>query len=261
MVEPAAQRAAAAHLMTEHQMSERRACRLVNLSRSTQRYHARQQSDDGLRQRLSELARPRQSFGYRRLAALLQREGRLANHKRVYRLYRDLGLALRQNRRHRVRAVVVPAKEQPFRPNQHWAMDFVSDSLAHGQKFRAFTLVDQHTRECPAIEVDTSLPSLRVIRVLERLAQERDLPQEITCDNGPEFVSRRLQAWCAQKGVLRRYIAPGKPMQNAYASYCTSFEHSGRTEAAGRRRDSLMPCALIGLSRPGGSYRYSGLSV
>ena len=146
--------------MKEHQMSERRACRLVNLSRSTQRYRARSQSDDGLRQRLSELARQRQSFGYRRLTALLQREGRLANHKRVYRLYRDLGLALRRKRRRRVRAVALPAKEQPFRPNQHWAMDFVSDSLANGQKFRAFTLVDQYTRECPAIEVDTSLPSL-----------------------------------------------------------------------------------------------------
>jgi len=217
MVEPAAQKAAAAHLMTEHQMSERRACRLVNLSRSTQRYRVRQQRDDGLRQRLSELARQRQSFGYRRLTALLQREGRPANHKRVYRLYRDLGLVLRRKQRRRLRAVVLPTKEQPFRPNQHWAMDFVSDALATGQKFRAFTLVDQYTRECPAIEVDTSLPSLRVIRVLERLAQERGLPEEITCDNGSEFVSRRLQAWCAQKGVLLRYIAPGKPMQNGHA--------------------------------------------
>lgn len=217
MVEPAAQKAAVTHLVEEHRMSERRACRLVNLSRSTQRYRARQQSDDGLRHRLSELARQRQSFGYRRLTALLQREGRLANHKRIYRLYRDLGLALRKKRRHRVRAVSLPAKQQPCRPNQHWAMDFVSDSLAGGGKFRAFTLVDQHTRECPALEVDTSLPSLRVIRVLERLAQQRGLPEEITCDNGPEFVSRRLQAWCAQKGVMLRYIAPGKPMQNGHA--------------------------------------------
>jgi putative transposase len=217
MVEPAAQRAAATHLMKEHHRSERRACRLLNLSRSTQRYRVQAQPDDGLRQRLGELARQRQSFGYRRLTALLQREGRPANHKRVYRLYRDLGLALRKKRRRRVRAVVLPAKEQPFRPNQHWAMDFVSDSLAGGQKFRAFTLVDQHTRECPAIEVDTSLPSLRVIRVLERLRQERGLPEEITCDNGPEFVSHRLQAWCAQNGVLLRYIAPGKPTQNGHA--------------------------------------------
>ena len=96
-------------------------------------------------------------------------------------------------------------------------MDFVSDTLATGQSFRALTLVDQYTRECPAIEVDTSLPSLRVIRVLERLARERGWPEAITCDNGPEFVSRRLQAWCAQKGVLLGYIAPGKPMQNGHA--------------------------------------------
>jgi putative transposase len=217
MGEPAAQKAAVDHLMKTHPMSERRACRLVNLSRSTQRYRARLPPDDGLQQRLGELARQRQSFGYRRLTALLQREGRSANHKRVYRLYRDLGLALRQKSRHRVRAVTLPAKEQPFRPNQHGAMDFVSDSLASGQKFRAFTLVDQYTRECPAIEVDTSLPSLRVIRVLERLARERGLPEEITCDNDPLLVSGRLQAWCAQKGVLLRYIAPGKPMQNGHA--------------------------------------------
>ena len=160
------------------------------------------------------MARQRQSFGYRRLTALLQREGRPANHKRVYRLYRDLGLALRRKQRRRLRAVVLPAKEQPFRPHQHGAMDCVSDSLSSGQKFRAFTLVDQSTRECPAIEVDTSLPSLRVIRVLEGVAQERGWPEEMTCDHGPEFVSRRLRAWCAQKGVLLRYIDPGKPMQN-----------------------------------------------
>jgi putative transposase len=96
-------------------------------------------------------------------------------------------------------------------------MDFVSDPLANGQKFPAFTLVDPYTRECPALEVDTSLPSRRVIRVLERLAQERGLPEEMTGNNGPAFVSRRRPAWCAQKGVLLRYIAPGQPMQNGYA--------------------------------------------
>jgi putative transposase len=96
-------------------------------------------------------------------------------------------------------------------------MDFVSDPLAAGQSLRALALVDQYTRQCLAIEVDTSLPGLRVIRVLERLAQERGLPEEITCDNGPEFISRVLPAWCAQNGVLLRSIAPGKPMQNGPA--------------------------------------------
>jgi len=217
MVEPAAQKAAVDHLVREHRMSERRACRLLQFPRATKRYQAKSPPDDGLRLRLGELARQRQRFGYRRLTALLQREGRQANHKRVYRLYRELGLALPRKRRRHLRNGVPQTKGQSSRPNQHWAMDFVSDTLATGQSFRVLTLVDQYTRECPAIEVDTSLPSLRVIRVLERLAQERGLPEEITCDNGPEFVSRRLQAWCAQKGVLLRYIAPGKPMQNGHA--------------------------------------------
>jgi putative transposase len=217
MVEPAAQKAAVDHLVREHQMSERRACRLLQFPRATKRYQAKSPPDDGLRQRLGELARQRQRFGYRRLTALLQREGRQANHKRVYRLYRELGLALRRKRRRLLRTGVPQTKGQPSRPNQHWAMDFVSDTLATGQSFRALTLIDQYTRECPAIEIDTSLPGLRVIRVLERLAHERGLPEEITCDNGPEFVSRRLQAWCAQKGVLLRYIDPGKPMQNGHA--------------------------------------------
>jgi putative transposase len=96
-------------------------------------------------------------------------------------------------------------------------MDFVSDPWATGQSFRALTLIDQYTRECPAIEIDPSLPGRRVIRVLERLAHERGLPEEMTCDHGPEFVSRRLPAWCAQKRVLLRYIDPGKPMQNGHA--------------------------------------------
>jgi putative transposase len=218
MVEPAAKKAAVDHLVREHRMSERRACRLLRLPRATKRYQAKSPPDDGLRQRLGELARRRQRFGYRRLTALLQREGRQANHKRVYRLYRDLGLALQRKRRRRILRTGVPqTKGQPRRPHQHWAMDFVSDTLATGQSFRALTLIDQYTRECPAIEVDTSLPGLRVIRVLERLAQERGLPEEITCDNGPEFVSRAWQAWCARKRVLLRYIDLGKPMQNGYA--------------------------------------------
>jgi putative transposase len=218
MVEPAAKKAAAAHLVQEHQMSERRACRLVDLHRATKRYRAKHQNGDAFRQRLGALARQRQRFGYRRLTALLCREGQKVNHKRVYRVYRELGLALRSKRRRRTGKAALPGKaQQTARPNQHWAMDFVSDTLATGQSFRALTLVDKYTRECLAIEVDTSLPGLRVIRVLERLAQERNLPEEITCDNGPEFISRVLQAWCAQKGVLLRYIAPGKPMQNGHA--------------------------------------------
>ena len=170
MVEPAAKKAAADYLIKEHQMSERRACRLLHLQRATKQYRAKGKHGDALRQRLGELARQRQRFGYRRLTALLRREGQAVNHKRVYRLYRELGLAMRSKRRRRIHPTSLPEKAVlPTRPNQRWAMDFVSDTLASGQSFRALTLVDQYTRECPAIEVDTSLPGLRVIRVLEQL--------------------------------------------------------------------------------------------
>ncbi len=204
MEEPAAQKAAADYLMKEHQISERRAGGLLALPRDTKRHHLKGKNENPRRQRMGELARERQRFGYRRLTALLRREGQCVNHQRVYRLDRELGLALRSKRRQRTSRSILLGKAMPSRPNQHWAMDFISDTLASGQAFRALTLIDQYTRECPALEVDTSLPGLRVIRVLEQLAQQRGLPDEITCENGPEFVSRAVRAWCAQKGVLLR---------------------------------------------------------
>lgn len=167
---------------------------------------------------MCEIARERQRFGYRRLLALLRHEGQLVNHKRLYRLYREEGLAMRRKRRRRsAHRQAVPALAPACKANQRWAMDFVSDTLAGGRRFRALTIVDEFTRECPVVEVDTSLPGLRVIRVLERLAATRGLPQEVRVDNGPEFVCRALRAWCESKHVLLRYIDPGKPMQNGHA--------------------------------------------
>jgi putative transposase len=167
---------------------------------------------------LEELANQRQRFGYRRLTALLRRSGMAVNHKHVYRLYRDAHLAMRRKRRRYSPTRLAPAAEVKTlnQPNQRWAMDFVSDSLATGRKFRTLTIVDEYTRECPALEVDTSLPGQRVIRVLERLASDRGVPAEIRVDNGPEFVCRALRSWCEQKRVLLRYIEPGKPMQNGH---------------------------------------------
>lgn len=169
--------------------------------------------------RLQELARQRQRFGYRRLTALLQREGCQVNHKKVYRIYRDSGLAMRRKRRrHSARRHAAAVETQPLcRENQRWAMDFVSDTLANGRTFRVLTIVDEYTRRCPAVEVDTSLPGIRVVRTLEQLASRQGLPQEIRLDNGPEFVSRALRSWCEEHGILLRYIDPGKPMQNGHA--------------------------------------------
>jgi putative transposase len=198
-------------------MSERHACRLLGLGRSTHRYGARKaERDAALRRRLKELAAQRMRFGYRRLTAMLVREGMPANHKRVYRLYREEGLAMRIRQRRRIRwsgAVIKPAASQP---NQRWSMDFVSDCVSSGKVIRMLTMVDDCTRECPVIEVDTSLGGLRVRRVLDRIATERGLPEAIVLDNGPEFRGRALAAWSEERGVRLEFIQPGKPVQNAY---------------------------------------------
>src|SRR5215470_16260331 len=198
-------------------MSERHACRLVGLARATKRYRSRKgERDRALRTRLKELAAKRMRFGYRRLTAMLVREGVPINHKRVYRLYREEGLAMRIRQRRRIRwngAVVKPAASQP---NERWSMDFVSDCVSSGTVIRMLTIVDDCTRECPAIEVDTSLGGLRVRRVLDRIARERGLPEAIVLDNGPEFRGRALAAWSEQRGVRLEFIQPGKPVQNAF---------------------------------------------
>jgi putative transposase len=203
--------------MGQYAMSERHACRLVGLARSTHRYRARMaERDGGLRARLKGLAVKRMRFGYRRLTAMLVREGLEVNHKCVYRLYREEGLAMRLRRRRRIRwdgAVKDPAA---VRPNHRWSVDFVSDCVSTGKRIRMLTMVDDYTRECPAIEVDTSLGGLRVRRVLDRVAAERGLPEAIVLDNGPEFRGRALAAWSEERGVRLEFIQPGKPVQNAY---------------------------------------------
>jgi len=215
---PAGLRAAVSYVEVGYQMSERHACRLLGLGRSTYRYRARKaERDTALRARLKELAAKRMRFGYRRLTAMLLREGMPANHKRVYRLYREEGLAMRIRQRRRIRWSGIITSPAATRPNERWSMDFVSDCVSTGKAIRMLTIVDDCTRECPAIEVDTSLGGLRVRRVLDRLASERGLPEAIVVDNGPEFRGRVLAAWSEERRVRLEFIQPGKPVQNAYA--------------------------------------------
>ena len=168
---------------------------MVNISVSAYRYRPKTDNDDVLRQRLRELAGQRKRFGSPRLHIMLKRENLVVNHKRTERIYREEGLALRRKRRRKgaagIRAVIPAA----VRPNEHWSMDFVSDSIVTGRRFRALTIVDNYTRECPAIEVDTSLGGSRVVNVLERLSETRELPEVITIDNGPEFAGKALDEW------------------------------------------------------------------
>jgi len=170
-----------------------------------------------LRTRLKELAAKRMRFEYRRLTVMLAREGMAVNPKGVYRLYREEGLVMKIRQRRRIRGNGLASKARASRPNEKWSIDFVSDCVSTGRVIRMLTVVDDCTRECPAIAIDTSLGGLRVRRVLDRIASERGLPEAIVLDNGPEFRGRALAAWSEERGVRLEFIRPGKPVQNAYA--------------------------------------------
>ena len=229
---PAAQRAMVQRVQGHFGLSERRACRLVGIGRSTLRYRSRPRpEEESLKRRLRELAAARPRFGYRRLHVLLRREGVIVNHKRIERLYREEGLAVRRRRRKRVARDGRGRAAVPERPNQQWGIDFVSDTLAWGRRIRLFTVVEVFTREVLAIEVNTSLPGGRVVRVLERLAVERGAPDEIVLDNGPELAGKAVDQWAYERGVQLRFIEPGKPVQNAFVE---SFQGRLRDECLDR---------------------------
>jgi putative transposase len=220
-------RAEVQRLSGEYAISQRHACELMNIPRTSCRYERRKEDSD-LRERLVELARRYPRFGYRRLHILLQRSsGAVINHKRVQRVYRAAGLCVRRVRRKRLTRVAV-TRVPLSAPNQEWAVDFVSDVAAQGQRLRIFSVMDAFTRECLALEVDTSMPSRRVTRVLASLIGQRGRPGAIRSDNGPEYTSRHYLAWCAGHGITTGYIQPGRPTQNGHVE---SFH--------GRLRDSV----------------------
>jgi putative transposase len=265
-VTPAERRAAAGWLRERYAFSERRACRLVGIGRTTARYRAVRGDDAELRGRLRELAAERPRFGYRRLHALLRREGVVVNHKRVARLYRAEDLAVRRRSRKRLAREgrgVAPAA--PTRPGERWGLDFLSDALASGRRLRLLCVLDLFTREALAIEVDVSLPGARVATVLERLAAVRGAPAELVMDNGPELTGRALDAWAAGRGVRLRFITPGKPSQNGFVesfngrfrdeclnqSWFTSLGDARATVEAWRRDyNGCRPHSALGYQTP-----------
>jgi putative transposase len=227
MVTPQARRAAVSHVQEAHGLSERRACRLIGIGRTSHRYAAAPDRDGPLREQLVELSGQWRRFGYRGLHRLLRRRGVVVNHKRLYRVYREEGLQVRRRRRKRLKRPLRGGKTLPTSRNEAWAMDFVHDGLADGRRIRVLTIVDLCTRESPGIEVATSIPGERVVRVLERLAEVHGLPKRITCDNGPEFVSVALATWAEERGVELDFIEPGKPVQNCFIE---SFNGTFRDE-------------------------------
>jgi putative transposase len=215
-VRPARRRRLSGYLVKTYQVGERRACRTLAFHRSTVRYKSKARDQTPIRMRLRELAASRVRYGYRRLHVLLRREGWKVNHKRIWRLYKEEALEVRtKKRRKRVSALRLVLHAATM-PNERWSMDFVSDSLHDGRRFRALTLVDHFTRESPAIEVGNSIPGRRVVAVLERMAKMHGLPQVITTNNGTEFTSRALDEWAHRNGVKLDFIRPGKPIENAY---------------------------------------------
>jgi putative transposase len=214
VVTPAARRREAAYAIERYATSERRACRLLHLSRSTWQYRSRRPADSEIRQQLRDLAAKLPRYGYKRLCRRLRKNGVKVNHKKIYRLYREEQLMVRKRARKRL----VRRAEKPWpptRPNVRWSMDFTSDQLADGRRFRTWNIVDDFTRECLTIEVQRSISGAHVARLLTAIVEERGRPEMIVCDNGPEFISRALEMW-AELGVKIRFIEPGKPVQNCY---------------------------------------------
>jgi len=216
MVTPAVRREAVAQVRVAFEVSERRACSALGVDRTSVRYRSRRPDDAQLRARLRELAVQRRRFGYRRLHILMIREGLVMNHKKLRRLYREEGLQVRR-RRGRKRALGTRAPMAiPQGPNQRWSLDFQSDALSDGRRFRIFAVVDDFTRECLALVADTSLSSLRVARELDAIVTVRGRPATCLSDNGTELTSRAILRWSQQMQVEWHYIAPGKPQQNAF---------------------------------------------
>ncbi|MEO1333140.1 MAG: IS3 family transposase [Myxococcota bacterium] len=217
LVSPAMKREAVSWLQADFRVSQRRACRVLELALTSYRYKHRRGNGGVVRERMLALAEERPRFGYRRLHVMLRREGFGINHKRVYRLYRQERLSVRRRKRkrvaHRSRERSVPTASAP---NERWSMDFMSDQLASGQRFRTLNIGDDFTRESLAIEVGSSLSGAHVARVLERLVFLRGKPKSIVIDNGPEFTSRALDNWAYNNGVELDFIRPGTPSDNAF---------------------------------------------
>jgi putative transposase len=216
VVSPQARREAVGILIAERGLGVTRACGLLEISRSLYGYTSCRSPVLGLRNRIAELATLKRRYGYRRIHVLLRREGWSVNHKRTYRLYREQGLMVRKRKRKRIGLAERLALPKPTAPNQSWSMDYVADALVDGRKLRVLVIVDDFSRECLVLEVDSSLPGTRVVKVLERLADLRGLPRSITVDHGPEFESRALDAWAYKRTVRLAFIRPGKPVENAY---------------------------------------------
>ena len=225
---PAAKREAVAHLCNAHEVSQRRACHVLEVDRSSVRYSSVRPDDADLRKAIRDVAQQRRRFGYRRIQVMLEREGICMNHKKLRRLYREEKLQVRK-RGGRKRALGTRRPMiLPSGINERWSLDFVSDAFTDGRRFRVLAVIDDYSRECLALVADTSLSGGRVARELNAIIKRRGCkPKTIVSDNGTEFTSMAILKWCQETKIGWHYIAPGKPQQNGFVE---SFNGSFRDE-------------------------------
>ncbi|MEI8087453.1 MAG: IS3 family transposase [Paludibacter sp.] len=215
-VKPCERKEVAAYIIESHNISIRKACEIVKLPRSTFCYKAKKKDDDTLIIELNMLVEKHVSIGFWQSYYRIRKKGILVNHKKLYRIYTSMRLNIRRRMRKRLPARVKQQLFQPTQINQVWSVDFMSDSLWNGRKIRLLNVIDDYNREILTIETDTSLPTQRVIRVLDRIGSYRGLPKMIRVDNGPEFISSKLDIWCKENDITLIFIQPGEPTQNAY---------------------------------------------
>jgi putative transposase len=189
---------------------------MVRLPRSSYQYKFRPKDDGLIQDALTDMVSRHPSIGFRQSFEQFREAGKGWNHKRVKRVYREMKLNVRRRAKRRLPERVKQPLVVPAGINHTWSVDFISDSLVDGRKFRVLNVMDDFNRESLALEADTSLPALRVIRVLEKISAERGRPLHLRADNGPEFISYKLRQWCEDNNITIQYIQPGRPMQNAY---------------------------------------------
>lgn len=228
-----AQRRQAVEQLVEQSISQRKACVMVSMSRSSYRYQAMARpEEEELKKRLHELAVKHPRYGYRRQTVLLRREGRGDNHKRVYRIWKEEGLQLpRRRKRKRLKGPIGEMKKKPRYVHQVWSYDFVFDGLVGGKPIKILAVLEEYSRKCLALLADTAIRSPQVLKTLQRLFQTQGRPDYIRSDNGPEFLAEEVRKWLSSQGTETIFITPGSPWEN---SYMESFLGKFRDECLNR---------------------------
>ena len=206
----------ARHAVETYAVSERRACRLLHVSRTAYRYEPKRPDDSELQEVLLRLVDRWPRWGIGKICSWMRKQGYDWNHKRIYRVYCELGLNLRSKPKKRLTSRHPLPLAQPEKPNLCWSLDFMRDSLDNGRAFRVLNIIDDFNREALCAEIDFSIPSERVVRVLDNLAEYRGYPARLRSDNGPEFIAQALEMWALEHAVVLDFIEPGKPAQNGY---------------------------------------------